>query len=704
MSYEQALNQLAGLYGIQSEYWDVQGVCQRASLQTKAKILSALGVAAANEAEALEAIRKYSLESWQEVLPPVAVFFQSNLPVRLALSGLAPEACFSWALRCEDGSEIRGDSVFKSLNLLESCELEGQYFERREFRIERELSLGYHQLSIELGEQQYNCSLIVAPERCYQLSSPAAGISTQLYSLRTERNWGIGDLSDLLKQLKPLHSSGVELLGLNPLHALFEADSENVSPYSPCSRLARSILILDCERVPEFSWVKPPESGTLEMLRQETLVNYAKVWELKLSLLREMYQEFKKRHILENTRRAAAFDRYKQSLPERARLHAVFSALREELLKRDSACNGYPAWPEEFRKPESESVKSFEKEHEDSINFFHYTQWQIEEQLRELALGLKQESFKVGLYLDLALGANSWGSEVWSQQSAYCLGLSMGAPPDELGPKGQDWGLPPFHPQALRQAAYRPFIEVLQFNMRYAGALRIDHVMSLFRLYCIPQGAEASEGAYLRYAFQELLAIVCLESHRNKCVVIGEDLGTVPAEVGQGMSSSGMLSYKVLYFERKQFGFKSPREYQAGALVVASTHDLPTLKSYWKARDIALRQSLGLYLDESLIPGLYAERENQKKELLTALLNEGISLQASVEELCESELSEELCKKLYQYLKLTPCILRTVQLEDAMLESYQANVPGTVNEHPNWRAKHSKLFDQEFIETLSGYV
>jgi (1->4)-alpha-D-glucan 1-alpha-D-glucosylmutase len=422
--------------------------------------------------------------------------------------------------------------------------------------------------------------------------------------------------------------------------------------------------------------------------RDAELVDYQAVASLKLPVLERLYAHFRSRHLVADTARGRVFRSFQESRGKELRLHALFEALQAKLHRDDDSVWGWPVWPAEYRDPRGAAVRRFEREHLESVEFYEYLQWQADEQLARAATRADDLDAGVGLYVDLSISVDRSGAEAWSHQDHYALGVSIGAPPDEINRAGQNWGLPPLLPERLRMAAYAPYIATLRANMRHAGALRIDHVMGLARLFWIPDGRDGSEGAYVHYPFDDLLGVVAHESHPNRCMVIGEDLGTVPDEVRAGLSRTGVLSYRLLYFERDDKGdFRPPGEYPVDALVAATTHDLPTLSGFWNARDIELRQMLGVYPSDDVREEHLVQRAGDRAKLIVALEREQLVAPGAVNPLALSRLTPDLTRTIYLYLARTPSRALAVQIEDVLGVSEAPNLPGTTTEHPNWRRK-----------------
>ncbi|MGH8472997.1 MAG: 4-alpha-glucanotransferase, partial [Gammaproteobacteria bacterium] len=407
------------------------------------------------------------------------------------------------------------------------------------------------------------------------------GLALQLYSMRSERNWGIGDFTDLDRVIEVAVGFGAGILGLNPLHALFPHAPAHASPYSPSSRSFLNILYLDIEAVPDFLECEAAQAcvsaqrfqAQLRASRAAELVEYQGVAAAKMEILDRLYRHFREHHRDANSQRGTAFRAYQADRGQALRTHALFDALQESFNRQDRGIWGWPVWPAAYRDPNSEAVLAFADRNEARVEFFEYLQWQADVQLAIASRRACERGLAIGIYQDLALGVERGGAETWANQRLYALGAGIGAPADDFNLKGQDWGLAPLSPRRLRAAAHAPFVAALRANIRHARALRLDHVMGLQRLFWIPAGGTPEDGTYVHYPFEELLGILALESQRHRCLVIGEDLGTVPDEVRAALQPAGILAYRVLYFEKSpEGGFKPPAEYPRQAAVAVNTH------------------------------------------------------------------------------------------------------------------------------------
>jgi 4-alpha-glucanotransferase len=551
--------------------------------------------------------------------------------------------------------------------------------------------LGYHQLTLRRGRREERCALIVVPAQCYVPARMRGGriwaLSTQLYALRSRRNWGIGDFTDLSAFAELAARAGARSLAVNPLHELHPSNPRAASPYSPSSRLFFNVLYIDVEQVAELAEsletqaaiASPAFSRRLAALRRSELVEYGGVATAKLEMLECLHRVFRSNYLTRpNQPRARAFRRFVREGGVALERLAVYETLAEFFRARDPRAYGWHDWPSDYRSPDSPSVARFAAEHRNRVDFYTYLQFLARRQLAEAARASRRHG--ASLYGDLAVGVERNGADAWADQNLILSNASLGAPPDPLNLHGQNWGLAPLSPRALRERAYEPFAALLRANMRYAGVLRVDHVMALRRAFLIPRGAPASEGAYVRYDLDAMLGILALESVRNRCVVVGEDLGTVPEGFRERMQDARALSSRVFYFERDSNGrFLPPGAYPRLAAASAGTHDLPTLAGWWTG-------------DRSE----HEDRARDRLRLVDALQDAG-AIDAPAAARLRDDANRggtpaavpELVAAVHRFLAATPSTLAVVAIEDVLHETGSVNVPGTVDEHPNWRRKRS---------------
>jgi (1->4)-alpha-D-glucan 1-alpha-D-glucosylmutase len=659
------LERMAALVGISPDYSDAFGKRVETSSDTRKALLMALGLDVTSEKGAQESLRR--LEELRTGPIPAVLPVEAGVPAKIKLRG-SPGAS-AWTLTEEGGTTHEGrlTKASRTLDL-------------------PPLPIGYHRL--QLGDRE--ATIIAAPDKCWEpdaLKGDARlwGLTAQVYSLRSERDLGIGDYSDVALTAENVGRFGGAFLGLSPVHALFAADRSKISPYSPSSRLFLESLYIDPTVVDGFA-----ESGAqgllegsdveqrLAKLRSAQLIDYAEAWAIKRPVLDALWSWF------QNSGDKSAFEKFRREGGEALEAHATFEALSEHFRAQGRFWTG--EWPEAFRSVHSNEVRGFRSEEADRVAFHAWLQWLADRQLGQAAERARGAGLPIGLYRDLAVGSDGGGSEIWSTPERYAPGLSIGAPPDPLGPQGQDWGLPPFNPLTLEEQGLAAFRDLVSANMRHAGAIRIDHAFQLQRLFLIPSGAPASQGAYVDYPFEAMLAVLRIESHRARCLVIAEDLGTGPEGFSDAIMESGILSYRVLPFERDGSAFKRPHQYPRSALAVITTHDLPTFTGWWRGLDVDLRQTLGVF-DPKTSAQERTARKADKAHFAEALLEEGLLPSTQAPEAPPLEAT-------IRYLARTSSVLTAVQIEDASGELNQPNMPGMDVGHPNWRRRLSSTVEE----------
>jgi 4-alpha-glucanotransferase len=528
-------------------------------------------------------------------------------------------------------------------------------------RLPADLPIGSFTLRTGFGEEREEATLLVAPERAYQGENQARlwGIAVQLYGLRSHRNWGHGDFTDLAALIDIAIERGAGAIGLNPLHATFDDHAEDASPYSPNSRLFLNTLYIDVEAAPGFPGIDAVGlRDEIEKLRQSELVDYRGVASAKAKGLRLAYENFRRGGFAGGK---CAFDAFRTQRGNSLQRFAAFEWLRRRL--------GMPwqKWPSEWRDADNNALEKLRSEEADAIGFFEFLQWVAHEQLA--ACGDRMRRRGLGLYLDIAVGVSNAGFDAWSERETVLDAVSVGAPPDTLNLEGQNWGLAGTNPIALEEQKFEPYRRMLQASMRYAGAVRLDHVLGLKRLFLIPSGMKAGQGTYVRFPFEALLAVAAQESVDCRCVVIGEDLGTVPEGFRDTLADWGLWSYQVMMFEREGDGrFRAPEAYLPNALATFNTHDLPTFAGWAADHDLAVKRNIGVDPGES-----YEDRARARAALRQAL---------GLPDHAETDFSA-----VAAYLARAPSRLLVVEMEDVLGVLDQPNVPGTVHEHPNWRRR-----------------
>lgn len=573
-----------------------------------------------------------------------------------------------------------------------------------------QLACGYYTLSAETGGKSCFVRLIVAPESVYQPKLLANGgrmngLTMHLYSLRSERNWGIGDFTDLLNLMKYAAEKKLDFVGINPLHALFTSKPAFASPYSPSSREWLNPIYLDVEKVGAFTyneqlknWLAQPKiRQRIAALRITETVTYTAVWACKRDALHMAFNAFEQATCEAAANERAAFEAFVLEKGKALQGFGLFEALDQYYSRPGQV--GWQSWPSEFHQPDGEAVEKFARNHEREIRFYMWLQWLCAEQLREVNQAVAEYGVKLGIYGDLAVGVARGSADTWLNRQDYCMDLSVGAPPDPLGPTGQNWDLPPLNPLMLKHTGYEKFAHLLRENMRLYGVLRIDHVMALCRLWWVLNGKTADFGAYVHYDAEVMFAILALESRRNRCVIIGEDLGTVPDEARHLLNRYQVFSYKVMYFSKGWNGFQLPEEYPEQAITVISTHDVAPLAGYWTGKDLDTMFKLGTLPDAAAFQTALDEREHDKADLLDKLKETGC-LGADVQ--MPAKADETLLAALHKYGALSRSKLYAVQLENLLGVIDNLNVPGVTEGYPNWAQKMPVSLEDFLQHRLMG--
>lgn len=690
---EALLDRLARACGILPGYHDLWGAYHRAGPETLREILRCMG-ADVSSPEALDReLRERRLGPARRLVEPVTVLAEGSGQV-LRLN--APTAEAGWEARARSrGREVR-------LRLLAAEPAEGP-----EGRVALSVSPspplppGLHDLQVCLSSppaQETGRTLCaVAPARGYEPQPLARGgrlwgVNLPLFGLRSARNAGVGDFQDLLAAVEWAAGLGADLVGVLPLHALFNEPPHGVSPYYPSSRLWLNPLHIAVDALPEATapaaaaFLGAPETrAELERLRGTALVEHQGVWKLKRRALELCFAAFGQ----ESARRRAAFDAWRRAQGRALEEFAVFCALREHQGREAGQTRPWPAWPAAYRRPGSAEVRAFAAGEPEAVAFHAWLQWVAETQLARCQARARELGMAVGLYLDLALGVDPCGADAWLYQDVLALGASAGAPPDPFSLMGQRWGVPPPIPDRHREAGYAFLRDTVERNARRAGALRIDHVLALWRLFWVPGDLPASAGAYVEDRAEELLAVLRCLSREHECAIVGEDLGTVPPQVRVALAASGFYGYRLLIFEKHGDGrYRSPGEYPRQALVSVATHDLPTLDGFWLGRDLEVKSRLRQYPTPEAERGDAEGRRWDRLRLLEALGAEGLLPPgvAPAHEVPEGAL-DALAEAVHAFLARTPSALLLANLDDLLGGREMQNLPGTLDEHPNWRRK-----------------
>ncbi|WP_337059408.1 4-alpha-glucanotransferase [Kineococcus sp. G2] len=664
------LLELAAACGVATRFTDWQGEESTVRRSTVEAVLTAMGLDVSGPAAVAESLHEVRLRPWRRTLPPVVVTREGRphqVPVHVP-HGDPVEL----VVQLEDG----GWAALRQVDRwVDPVHVDGRLTGRATFEVPEDLPLGWHELRVHTPSGDASCPLVVTPDA---LELPQAlqrgrswGYQTQLYSVRSSRSWGIGDLADLGELSSYAAEQGAGWVLVNPLAAASPVPPMEPSPYLPTTRRFVNPVYLRVEDVHEVAYLAPADRAAVEELAAGCRpantdageIDRDAVWAAKRRALEILFRHGR------TPAREAAFRRYVAAEDPGLTDFATWCALAER--------HGLPAsdWPEEVSTPERAAASGALDELADRVEFHRWLQWQCDEQLRTAQDLATAAETGPGIVHDLAVGVHPDGADVWSLGDALAHGVSVGAPPDAFNQQGQDWSQPPWRPDRLAEQAYAPFRDMVRTILRHAGGLRVDHVLGLFRLWWIPAGAPASEGTYVRLDHEALIGILALEAQRAGAVVVGEDLGTVEPWVREYLAERGVLGSAVLWFEYDGASPRRPEDYRELALASVTVHDLPPTAGYLAQEHVALRDRLGLLTrpveeerrrdraEQDRILGLVRER---------GLLREGAGEQETVE-------------ALHRYLALAPSLMIGVSLVDAVGDRRTQNQPGTALEHPNWK-------------------
>jgi 4-alpha-glucanotransferase len=672
----EALLALAEMAGISPTWIDAFGAPQTVAPESIRAMLNALGMPSDTDADCEASIAALATEKATRPLPPLLT---AQVGVAIPLGRHPVLRSKPYRVELEDGSVIEGRFSDDPEQALEITPLH---------------RAGYHRLQV--GD--YQVTLAVAPARCYSVADAAAtlpgtpvteprlwGIATQLYSLRRPGDGGIGDFGGLARFVRQAARRGAAAVAISPVHAMFADDLQRFSPYGPSSRVLFNALHIDPSAV-------MGEEVLAEVLREHNLVGEGERLEAlelidwpassawKFKVLRALYQRFRQA----GGTTYAAFLAFREEQGDTVEDHARFEAMHAWL--RSQGRNGdWRSWPEQYRDPRGEAIEQFAQEHADEVGFHAFLQWQAALGLQQAQIAAREAGMAIGLISDLAVGADPAGSQAWSRGDQMLGGLSVGAPPDVLAPLGQNWGLGAFSPVALRRHGFQAYLEMLRSAFRHAGGVRIDHVLGLTRMWLVPDGFSSTQGAYLRFPFDDLLRLIALESWRHRGIVIGEDLGTIPPGFGERLASAGILGIRVLWFQRRESRFLPPGAWSQEAMATTTTHDLPTIAGWWQARDIDWRARLDMLGPNASEAGEREIRNGERTALWQSMSEAGV-LDAR-EGLQPPPLEHPPIEHAIAYVGMTPAPLAMIPIEDLLGLAEAPNLPGTIDQHPNWRRR-----------------
>ncbi len=671
------LHKVCETVGVYHGYNNLEGHYIAASDETKIAQLTAMGVDVSNDTALEQEYLRLTSEKTRP-LPACLVVTQSD-SMSLTLQGeMAAPA--SWLVTLESGDVIAGEIPAGTHHAVP---------------LNRSLPLGYHQLTLKWEAETQTCPLVVTPERTLGLDEQTQGqrrwgLTVPLYGLTSSRNWGIGDFEDLATMSEAAAQVGADFIGINPVHALFPSAPARYSPYSPSSREFLNVMHIAPDKIDEFSRSKKGRDifeGFLcdpdyAAARDAEFIDYTSVYRLKHRAFEAAFKLFCALSLNGNRHRAFA-DFCTRKGPALSQ-HALFEVIYELEQAETGDTAGWQSWSENLQTPDHAAVTRIATKHKNRVDYYCYLQWVAHEQLAEAHARALTAGMRVGLYLDLAVGMVPDGAEAWGEKAAVVSGMSLGAPGDAANPDGQKWHLAPLDPIMLRKTGYRIFAKTLREIMANAGLVRIDHILGLNRAFWCPLDHDLP-GNYVAYPRDELLGVIALESVRNGCAVVGEDLGTVPEGFKEQLATKGLMGCSILYFEREDEAFTPAQHYDASRLASINNHDFPTLKGFWEEEDFRWREDLGVGTDT--IDRDKAARFHDRWLLLKRLEEEGLLPDGISPNAAPATLSVDLSAAVHAFLARSNANTIAVQIEDLLGLSQQPNVPGTTTEQPNWCRK-----------------
>ena len=676
-----SLQNLARAYGVETDYRDNNGRRQEASAEALLAVLKAVG-APVSSVEDIPGARRQRRESyWRQSVEPVVVAWDGTpAETDLRLPSDKASGTVTCHLRLETGEAREWGINLAGLPTIQGATVEGAAYTAKALSIPQALPTGYHRLTVETPGQLAEAMVVSAPAKAYaplgQASRGVWGAFLPLYALYSKRSWGSGDFSDLEAFIEWVGNVGGNLVATLPFLAAFLDRPCDPSPYTPVSRRFWSELCVDVAKVPEMT--RCPEAqvmaestefrNEIEALRGERLVDYRRAMSLKRAVLERLARNL----TADSGGRWQSFQSFLREgdgLLDYARFRATVESRGETWL----------VWPRPLR----DGVLAEGDYAKEAVHYHAYVQWLADEQLQHLSGCAREKG--VGLYLDLPLGVHREGYDTWRERDAFVGGVSAGAPPDALFHKGQNWGFPPLHPQKLRQQGYRYPISYLNHHMKFAGSIRVDHVMGLHHLYWVPTGMQATEGVYVRYPADEMYAVLSVESHRHQCQVVGENLGTVPSYVNEAMVRHGVLGLYVAQYEISEEADGGLRDISSNCVASLNTHDMPPFAGFWQGLEIERWQTLGL-ITQAEARTRIEHRHAAKRALVRFLMQRGY-LKGDPG---DARLVFQAC---LSFLADSPARMLLVNMEDLWLETEQQNVPGVVEGHPNWQRKARHDFE-----------
>lgn len=667
-----ALRELAAHYGVATDFTDWRGQWTETPESTVITVLAAMGVDGSNPQAAAAALGAAHTEQWRAVLPSCVVT-RSNTTRTVDVHVPDGATTVVWA-ELADGRRVDAQQWE---NWEPAREIDGRMIAEATFQVPLGLPLGYHRLVAEVAGERHSCLLAITPDWLGMPErlgdDPCWGVTAQLYSVRSRDSWGMGDLADLDMLCVGAAQQGADFVLVNPMHADAPAPPLEPSPYLPTTRRFINPLYLRVAAIEEFAELDQATRSEIDALAEQAIaacsgrIDRHRVWAAKDAALRAVFA------VERSSERQGAFNAYRVREGEGLRNFATWCALAVEF------GNNWHDWAEQYQDAGSPAVAEYSAQHRDEVEYHEWLQWVVDEQMLVTQRHARAAGMSLGVVHDLAVGVSSTGAEAWSLRGVFAEGVCVGAPPDAFTHLGQDWGQPPWRPDALARAEYEPFRAMVRGLLRHSGGLRVDHILGLFRLWWVPWGATPKDGTYVYYDHEALVGLLALEAWLAGAVVIGEDLGTVEPWVRTYLAERGLLGTSILWWERhhNEDGRPlEPSEWREYCLASATTHDLPPTAGYLEQSHVHLRHSLGL-IGEDLETEL-ANDAAEVRDWTNKLVDLGLlsSVDAPTRKIVEA---------LHRYLERTPARMRGAALVDMVGDRQTQNQPGTVDEYPNWR-------------------
>ena len=693
------LNTLFYWQGVADSFINFKGQHTVIPYENRCKLLAAMGIDLSSDEAIAKETERVDVEPWRHWLQPFAICPESSPFFEIRVAAEERDDCFEWQIFDENNQIIASEQFVPSAH-----EQTGDYYFYTESYSRHRITLpalpiGYLSISVRCDNNTHRvtsktATLAVTPKTTFipewsHTNDKLWGTIIHLYTLRSNRNWGMGDFTDLRELINFVHQQGGDLIGLNPLHALCPNLQQSFSPYTPSDRRFINALYIDPELEPEFSQlnISKTRQKAIQILRQQPHVRYAQIADIKLPVLLEMFQIFCQQELEQQSSRATDFIQFIDQKKQALLPFSIYEYQHQQWAGKPDLVNESDLDFFIHSSIDTQLTSVVETSYR-SILFYCYLQWIAENQLNSCQTLAKNLGMKLGLIKDLAVGADGSGAEVSTNPDLFCKTTSIGAPPDPLALTGQNWGIPPMKPDVLKASGYEHYIQLLRANMAGAGALRIDHAMSLMRLWWCPPNEQAAQGGYIYYDLDAMLGLLCLESQRQQCAIVGEDLGVVTDEFRHAITQAKVFSNKVFYFEKQSDDqFKHPSDYQIHALAMVNNHDVPTLLSWWNASDLELRNQLNLLEPDTPFEQVLAHRHAEKQSIIRHLSDTGLMPSSWINKDLSAPADRDLIEAILLLAGQAQSQIFVLQLEDLMLMDAPVNVPGTFREYPNWQRK-----------------